>query len=942
MGRGKTSVIVPIIATALANKSQLVRVIVLRPLAMQMFQLLVSKLGGMLNRRILYLPVSRSLDVSVNQTLDIRRLYEECQRSGSILLLQPEHILSFELMALEGMLSGDAKLGRALTDTQKWLYDNTRDILDESDEILSVRFELIYTIGMQRAIDFSPSRWTIMQHIFGLLQAVANEVLQQFPHGLEVLHHDTNPRGRYPRIRILQPQAGEYLLKIMAKKVCEQGVPGLSVQNLPALHKETLFKLLTDRKMNLTDAQAFLEFSSSSDSLLSGLLLLKGLFTDGVLRFALEQKRWRVNFGLDPSRTMLAVPYHAKDSPAARAEFSHPDATIALTCLSYYYGGLTHEQIRASFEALSKSDQAQEKYQLWVEGAPDLPVSFHQVEGVNLKDSGQCSRDVFPPLRYSKGIIDFYMSNIVFPAQMKEFPNKLSSSGWDIARDKAHPTTGFSGTNDSRYVLPLTIKQTDLPAQISTNAYVMDCLLQPENCYADVQESSGVTLNAQSLLKIAVTLKPSARVILDVGAQVLEQNEDVAREWLERVPVSEAQAVVFFNSGNEICVLSRDGIIESLLVSPFARQMDQCLVYLDESHTRGTDLKLPADYRAIVTLGPGLTKDRLVQACMRMRKLGKGQSVVFCSSMEIQRKILQYSVKQAGDTSSIEVADVLKWCIAETCASTKKSIPNWATQGLRHQHRRAVCSDSAVAVSDVHKILEAEAQTLKQRYGIRDQNHQVMDQISRIATCQAITSRPEEVRNIREKCQEFEVVSFDNATLLEEQERELSPENEREQQVELPPQIKPLGHVIHSDVRALARTGTIQATSTAFIRGFDVFIKTSAGKFYDGNAWPHDLIVTKDFANTIPSGKQDGELGDFFLRPVRWILSFKDKGALQFVVLSPYEAHELLPDIRRYKKVTLHIYSVSYHLRKRFFIIFARQHIPPPSFIAYPQNWIIR
>jgi hypothetical protein len=52
---------------------------------------------------------------------------------------------------------------------------------------------------------------------------------------------------------------------------------------------------------------------------------------------------------------------------------------------------------------------------------------------------------------------------------------------------------------------------------------------------------------------------------------------------------------------------------EPLDVSPFAKQMDQCLVYLDESHTRGTNLKLPADYRAIVTLGPGLTKDPLVQ-----------------------------------------------------------------------------------------------------------------------------------------------------------------------------------------------------------------------------------------------------------------------------------------------------------------------------------------
>jgi len=52
--------------------------------------------------------------------------------------------------------------------------------------------------------------------------------------------------------------------------------------------------------------------------------------------------------------------------------------------------------------------------------------------------------------------------------------------------------------------------------------------------------------------------------------------------------------------------------MESLMISPFAKQMDQCLVFLDEAHTRGTDLKLPTSYRAAVTLGPDLTKDRLV------------------------------------------------------------------------------------------------------------------------------------------------------------------------------------------------------------------------------------------------------------------------------------------------------------------------------------------
>ena len=47
MGEGKSSVIIPIAAAALADGKQLVRVIVPKALAVQMFDLLVARLGGL-------------------------------------------------------------------------------------------------------------------------------------------------------------------------------------------------------------------------------------------------------------------------------------------------------------------------------------------------------------------------------------------------------------------------------------------------------------------------------------------------------------------------------------------------------------------------------------------------------------------------------------------------------------------------------------------------------------------------------------------------------------------------------------------------------------------------------------------------------------------------------------------------------------------------------
>lgn len=608
MGEGKSSVIVPIVAAALADRKKLVRVVVLKQLSTQMFHLLLRKLGGMLGRRIFHMPISRSIRLDVHKARQIQNLCEECMRTGGIILVQPEHLLSFELIGLERLLSGELELGNVLTETKRWLEDSSRDILDESDEILSVRFELVYTMGMQRAIEFTPDRWTIIEHVLGLVSRFAEAVSHLFPLGLEL--RPMYPGG-FPRIRILQPDAADKLLEMVGREVCEAGLPGVPVWNFPPHVRAALFRFLTDNDMSEAEAAPLQQHAFGVDSMKRSVLLIKGLLAGGILAFAIQQKRWRVNYGLDLSRTMLAVPYRAKDSPATRAEFSHPDTTIVLTCLSYYYGGLSDEQLHTAFEKLLVCDHAQEEYEDWVRNAPELPPAFRQLAGINLSDPAQCSRAVFPSLRHSKGAIDFYMSTIVFPKEMKEFPHKLSSSGWDIARAKTQPTTGFSGTNDSRYILPLSVSQCDLPQQLHTNAAVLDYLLRPENSFRHaIPESRSESLDAESLLQIVIGSKSPVRVILDVGAQVLEwTNEEVARSWLSRVPASEAQAAVFFNNRNVLSVLSRDGLTESLMTSPFAKQMDQCLVYLDEAHTRGTDLNLPPDYRAAVTLGPHLTKD---------------------------------------------------------------------------------------------------------------------------------------------------------------------------------------------------------------------------------------------------------------------------------------------------------------------------------------------
>src|SRR6267154_4587762 len=177
-----------------------------------------------------------------------------------------------------------------------------------------------------------------------------------------------------------------------------------------------------------------------------------------------------------------------QDVPSLRAEFGHPDVAIALTCLSYYYGGLSKDQLLLCFELLTKFDDPEMEYDHWVELGHDLPATMRQLDGVNTKDKTQFVEVLVPFFSRNKRVVDFYLSQVVFPRAAREFPSKLPTSAWDLVEDKKNITTGFSGTNDNRHLLPTSITQEDPDSELGTNALVLQHLLLPENNHYECTE----------------------------------------------------------------------------------------------------------------------------------------------------------------------------------------------------------------------------------------------------------------------------------------------------------------------------------------------------------------------------------------------------------------------------------------------------------------------
>ena len=570
-----------------------------------------QRLGGMVDRRINFMPFSRKVQIDERVISHIQHLYESCLESGGILLAQPEHILSFKLMGIERLTSSDFALAWPLLQSQRWLDSNARDILDESDELLDVNFQLIYTLGSQRMMDGQPHRWLIAQGMFDLVEKHASKLQKEYPSHIEVGYRT---RSSFPAIRLLSKMISQELITRIAHDVVDSQLPSLNLEScLPKVRSATL-NFIQNCQISDEECGELTRALRQRQSLTQKLLLVRGFLAFEILLFVMRSKRWSVNYGLHPTRCLSAVPYRAKGVPAPSAEFGHPDVAVALTCMSYYYAGLSNHQIRQAFELLQKSDDPSLEYSLWIKRCSDLPDYLRSWPAINLEDDQQCCNELFPALRYSKNMVDFFMSKVVFPKEGKEFDEKLSTSGWDIVTKRGlHLTTGFSGTNDNRFVLPLSISQRDLPELQHTSGKVLDYVLRKENLrYYCARDDQGRQLSAAGLISYLHRLDCTIRVFIDVGAQVLDTtNVDFVKAWME--VASDVDAGIFFDEDDNVMVLTRDLKLEKLAVSSFQNRMDRCVVYLDEVHTRGTDLKLPATVRAAVTLGPRLTKDRLVQ-----------------------------------------------------------------------------------------------------------------------------------------------------------------------------------------------------------------------------------------------------------------------------------------------------------------------------------------
>lgn len=81
--------------------------------------------------------------------------------------------------------------------------------------------------------------------------------------------------------------------------------------------------------------------------------------------------------------------------------------------------GLTDEQLHQVFVLLDNQQNASEIYEHWIGSVrPELiDTSIKSYTGINLSDPKQRNELVFPLFRYNMLVIDYWLSNLVFPRE---------------------------------------------------------------------------------------------------------------------------------------------------------------------------------------------------------------------------------------------------------------------------------------------------------------------------------------------------------------------------------------------------------------------------------------------------------------------------------------------------------------------------------------------
>jgi hypothetical protein len=988
MGEGKTRVIIPMILLHW-SKVKMCRLTFLSPLIQEAYEFLHQHMCASFHlTRFYQLPFNRDIELDEQKVTLMLRVLNQCRLSGGVIVLAPEHRMSLRLKwfdlkctQTQQILCHDslsvvfrilvqhdsAALKAAATTCSHWYSvwcdvipvncpDQTHmsalgrrarvcrtilninrlpviDILDESDEILRHKSQLVYAMGEHFALPSATCRCCCIQ---SLLWAISSNTglrgtLCTTPKCAELPERTDYPNGQFNFIRLLDNEAWENIRAQFCKELVSV------VIDAPPYELRWLSKLNDSRHTLLRSEMIDYVVDSSigkpqsctidiSQSQMETVLCLRGLLAFGLLEHCLI-KRHRVDYGVSrPGKKRLAIPFTAADAPNVRSEFSHPDCALCFTALAYYKDGLSVQEIRTTMNILQKRGKSEQNsvYNEWFSASKstDLCLKQASIDTFDKIDLSNAIQMDFVCSFYARNmlVINFWLSNDLVPNETHQYPQSIMANAWHVAHNELDDTIGFSGTNDNAVLFPLSVQERVVNTQQgrSTNGKMASIILKNEQYFCISEFAAQHEPHWKTVLRVvAEGLKHFGKrphALIDAGAILAGVSNDGVVQFLLGSHSTDINAVIYFETKNNRWeVQDKHRQIWSLINAPISEKDPGSFVFFDERHCRGADMKLPPDAVGLLTIGPCMAKSKVMQAAGRMRQLHMAQRVIFIGPEDVSGNISRSEVERHDRVNS---KHLLRWVMKNTVAAAEDGLPEWADQG------EYFCSTLPSAFNYPHSALVDDDASLMNMYSRPSKLRQVSQTFGGVLSSQE-HAHPF-LRGIFQHTQAFgqDVMHIQGEHLGQECERELEKEVEQEAEQE-----KELDHqdpreevswqimcvLLADSVKQVISAQGIDKSRVANIESIDVKLQrilNTSGDHVDLNSivWPSNLYCTENFVNCL---KRVNACCNEYLRLVDTFVTFPNGDVL---LLSEYEADTLIEHMWASKADTSYNTATLQHL----------------------------
>lgn len=526
--------------------------------------------GSLLNVPLTRVPFNRDVPIGNRSELIavICETLSACQDNGA-LILAPQDALSLTLKTCEQRLrektdSVTLRRLQSILDDENWF-----SLLDESHSIPNHKGQLVYAMGSCVSLPQGSVRW---QCIFQVLEARHGSELATALSDKEIASkRETELPGSMNEVYLIEGTKLDGIRQLLRTRIAET----IIAQNREGWKwmgetkwKEVVIELACRPEIGFEKYKN--ELSSLRSTRRHQVLSMRAMLAFGVLEMCLT-KRHRVSYGIDRRETAIcrvAVPFRSSETPSTRSEFAHSDAQILYTTLSYAYDGLTEEEFYEAWErfAAMGSSARMREYDSWIElSRPRIPkYDFDLIDKEQKVDPSSRTqfKILYNAFRKNFRTVCFFLQECVLPTETMAFPQQMKATSWWLSDCKS--LVGFSGTDDSKRLLPLHVKQTqpDVAEILGTNGEMCCRIVESE---VDMRwDSLGHTEKEklwEKLLHHSVGI--GAAVLIDCGALLTGAKLEKAAEYASKLLIeakSRLKGVVFFcNTGQEWLVTDHNG-----------------------------------------------------------------------------------------------------------------------------------------------------------------------------------------------------------------------------------------------------------------------------------------------------------------------------------------------------------------------------------------------